>query len=78
MTVQWIVILFLCLLLGELFGVSVSETTQNYQFEEHQCRAVKRNALEDPVKNGTCSRPVRPRRGLKGVSLPFRVRKGME
>ena len=31
---------------------------------------------EDPVKNGTCSRPVRHHRWLKGVSLPFRVWRG--
>ena len=33
---------------------------------------------EDPVKNGTCPRPVKRQRRLKGVSLPFRVWRGSE
>ena len=30
---------------------------------DHQCSSVKRRALEDPVKNGVCSRNVRPPQG---------------
>ena len=43
------------------FPVAVAEPSIK---GDHQCSGVKRKPPEDPVKNGVCSRNVRPRRGL--------------
>ena len=39
---------------------------QDIGSEDHQCRGVKRRALEDPVKNGACLTNVAHRRWAKG------------
>ena len=66
-------ILMFFLLEGELLRVSVSESLEIFPVAVaepsiwgHQCSGVKRKPPEDPVKNGACSRNVRPRRGLWG------------
>ncbi len=49
-----------------LFAATSQLQKPDSGFGDHQCRGVSVAPPEDPVKNGVCSRNVRPHRGLKG------------